>query len=103
MSGGAGVAPPQAARGRVGFLLGGHEEAAQILGVNRARVRQLVATGLLPFKQTPHGYTFRREQLLVVAPARTARFRAYEPARAEGRPKPWLSQLMWLTVVDMLL
>ena len=55
----------------------GTREAAELLGVNRARVRQLVAAGLLPFEQTPHGYAFRREQLLTVANARRARFHAY--------------------------
>jgi excisionase family DNA binding protein len=56
----------------------GTKEAAQQLGVNRARVRQRVAAGLLPFERTPHGYAFRREQLLTVANARRARFRAYD-------------------------
>jgi excisionase family DNA binding protein len=55
----------------------GTKEAAQLLGVNRARVRQLVAAGMLPFEQTPHGYAFRREQLLTVANARRARFHTY--------------------------
>jgi excisionase family DNA binding protein len=54
----------------------GTKEAAELLGVNRARVRQLVAAGLLPFEQSPHGYAFRREQLLTVANARRARFHA---------------------------
>jgi excisionase family DNA binding protein len=40
----------------------GTKEAAQLLGVNRARVRQLVAAGMLPFEQTPHGYPFRRRR-----------------------------------------
>jgi excisionase family DNA binding protein len=56
----------------------GTKEAAQLLGVNRARVRQLVAAGLLPFELTPDGYAFRREQLLTVANARRARFHAYD-------------------------
>jgi excisionase family DNA binding protein len=54
----------------------GTREAAELLGVNRARVRQLVAAGLLPFEPTPHGYAFRRKQLLTVANARRARFHA---------------------------
>jgi hypothetical protein len=45
-------------------------------GRSTCRVRQLVAAGLLPFEQTPHGYAFRREQLLTVANARRARFHA---------------------------
>jgi excisionase family DNA binding protein len=56
----------------------GTKEAAQLLGVNRARVRQLVAAGLSPFEQTAHGYAFRRKQLLTVANARRARFHAYD-------------------------
>jgi hypothetical protein len=55
----------------------GTKEAAQLLGVNRARVRQLAA-GLLPFEETPHGYALRREQLLTVANARRARFHVYD-------------------------
>jgi hypothetical protein len=51
--------------------------------VNRSRVRQLVAAGKLPFEQTPHGYAFRREQLLTVANARRARFHAYAAESAE--------------------
>jgi excisionase family DNA binding protein len=64
----------------------GTREAAELLGVYRARVRQLVAAGLLPFEQTPRGYAFRREQLLTVANARRARFHAY--ARRMRRPFP---------------
>jgi excisionase family DNA binding protein len=56
----------------------GTKEAAELLAVNRARVRQLVVAGLLPFERTPHGYAFRREQLLTVADARRARFHAYD-------------------------
>jgi excisionase family DNA binding protein len=62
----------------------GTKEAAQLLGVNRARVRQLVAAGLLPFAETPHGYAFRREQLLTVANARQARFHAVLPSAWVG-------------------
>jgi excisionase family DNA binding protein len=40
----------------------GTKEAAELLGVNRARVRQLVAAGLLPFEHTQHGHAFRRER-----------------------------------------
>jgi hypothetical protein len=52
------------------------DHAVPLLGVNRVRVRQLVAAGLLPFEQTPHGYAFSRDQLLTVANARRARFHA---------------------------
>jgi hypothetical protein len=33
---------------------------------------------LLPVEQAPHGYAFRRVQLLTVANARRARFHAYD-------------------------
>jgi hypothetical protein len=56
----------------------GTKDAAQVPGVNRARVRQLVAAGLLPYETTRHGYAFRRDQLLTVANARRARFHAYD-------------------------
>jgi hypothetical protein len=64
--------------GCTGLLLAGYEGSAQLLGVNRARVRQLVAAGLLPSEATPHGYAFRRQQLLTVANARRARFHSYD-------------------------
>lgn len=53
-------------------------QACEILGVNRARVGQLVAAGLIPFERarTPgRQLVFRRAQLEVVARARTARWR----------------------------
>jgi hypothetical protein len=51
-------------------------QAAGILGVNRARVGQLVATGLIPFaraRTARRQIVFRRDQLEVVARARWAR------------------------------
>lgn len=56
---------------------GTRDQAAAILGVNRARVGQLVKAGLVPYERstrTSRGHrVFRRDQLTVVANAR--RFR----------------------------
>ena len=48
-------------------------EVAAILGVNRARVRQLVLKGFLPVVEHNRRYYFRRAQVEVVANARDAR------------------------------
>ncbi len=52
------------------------QRAADILGVNVARLNQLVAKGFLPFEVHADGTRmFRRDQLAVVANAREARWR----------------------------
>ncbi len=52
------------------------QRAADILGVNIARLNQLVAKGFLPFEVHADGTRmYRREQLSVVANAREARWR----------------------------
>lgn len=52
------------------------QRAAEVLGVNTARLKQLAARGFLPH-ETHHDGTrlYRREQLEVVANAREARWR----------------------------
>ncbi len=50
--------------------------AADVLGVNVARLNQLVAKGFLPFEVHADGTRmYRREQLRTVANARQARWR----------------------------
>ena len=50
--------------------------AADVLGVNVARLNQLVAKGFLPFEVHVDGTRmYRREQLMTVANAREARWR----------------------------
>lgn len=52
------------------------QRAADILGVNIARLNQLVAKGFLPFEVHADGTRlYRREQLAIVANAREARWR----------------------------
>lgn len=52
------------------------QRAADILGVNIARLKQLVAKGFLPFEVHADGTRlYRREQLAIVANARDARWR----------------------------
>jgi len=52
----------------------GATAAAAILGVNVARLNQLVASGRVPFEVHADGHRiYRREQLLTVANARAAR------------------------------
>jgi hypothetical protein len=49
--------------------------AADILGVNMARVRQLAYTGLISCERHADGtFMYRREQLMTVANAREARW-----------------------------
>jgi predicted site-specific integrase-resolvase len=48
-------------------------EVAQILGVNPARVRQIVARGFLPAVRRGHRWLYRRPQVEVIANARLAR------------------------------
>ena len=50
-------------------------EAAEVLGVSRARVRQLAESGRIPavWREDGHHWYFRRHQLEVVANAREAR------------------------------
>ena len=50
-------------------------EAAEVLGVSRARVRQLADSGRIPavWREDGHHWYFRRPQLEVVANAREAR------------------------------
>ncbi len=53
----------------------GATAAARILGVNVARLNQLVAAGRVPFEVHAEGHRmFRREQFLTVANARAARW-----------------------------
>ncbi len=53
----------------------GATQAARILGVNVARLNQLVAKGFVPFEVHADGRRiYRREQLLTVANAREARW-----------------------------
>lgn len=52
------------------------QRAADLLGVNIARLNQLAAKGFLPFEVHADGTRmYRREQLAVVANARQARWR----------------------------
>jgi hypothetical protein len=51
------------------------QRAADILGVNMARVRQLAYAGLIPCERHIDGtFMYRREQLMTVANAREARW-----------------------------
>ncbi len=53
----------------------GATQASRILGVNVARLNQLVAKGFVPFEVHADGRRiYRREQLLTVANAREARW-----------------------------
>lgn len=45
-------------------------QAARILGVTTARVRQLALAGRLPFTQTPMGRIFAREEIERLAASR---------------------------------
>jgi excisionase family DNA binding protein len=51
-----------------------NREAAQILGVSRSRVNQLVNAGRLPFVEYQGRRYFRRQQIQVIANARNARW-----------------------------
>ena len=51
-----------------------NREAAQILGVSRSRVSQLVNAGRLPFVERRGRRYFRRQQIQVIANARNARW-----------------------------
>jgi excisionase family DNA binding protein len=51
-----------------------NREAAQILGVSRSRVNQLVNAGRLPFVEYRGRRYFRRQQIQVIANARNARW-----------------------------
>jgi excisionase family DNA binding protein len=58
------------------------ERAAETLGVNRNRVRQLVAAHRIPYVRHSDGtYLFRREQLQVVAQARDVNWARYQGRR----------------------
>ncbi len=53
----------------------GAKGAAAILGINVARLNQLVANGRIPYERHADGRrVYRREQLLTVANAREARW-----------------------------
>lgn len=69
------VAVARHRRNRSGGYFIATEQAAQLLGVNRSRVRQLADADLIPYVRTARGdRLYRRDQLEVVANARRARF-----------------------------